>query len=77
MKKSRANPKSLRYSGWRPPLLPGAYQDLVFTILGRPEFEGEPTRAVLEAALVAFASPEELVGVGLEAKVITLADKFW
>jgi len=51
---------SLRRTGWRPPLLPGQYQDLVFTIFNRPEFDGASQRDVLEAALRAFATEEEL-----------------
>lgn len=57
--------KAIRRTGWRPPLLPGSYEDLVFTIIGRPEFEGQPTRAVVEAALKAYATAEELAQVDL------------
>lgn len=56
---------ALRREGWRPPLIPGSYQDLVFVILGRPEFKGQPTRAVVEAALKAYATAEELSQVDL------------
>jgi len=56
---------SLRRTGWRPPLLPGQYQDLVFTIFSRPEFAGASQRDVLEAALKAFATEEELNEVNL------------
>jgi hypothetical protein len=59
---------AIRRTGWRPPLLPGPYQDLVFTIIGRPEFEGQPTRAVVEAALRAYATAEELAQVDLPEK---------
>jgi len=61
-----ASPDSLRNSGWRPPLLPGVYQDLAFAILGRPEFEGMPTRTVIEAALKAFATADELGQVDVD-----------
>jgi hypothetical protein len=37
----------------------------VFAALGRPEFEGKPTRAVIEAALRAYATAEELEQVDL------------
>lgn len=57
---------ALRRTGWRPPVIAGAYQDLVFTIFHRPEFEGASTRAVIEAALRAFATPEEIDQVDLD-----------
>ena len=53
------DPQALRRTGWRGPLLPGWYQDLAGVILSRPEFKGEKFRAVLEAALLAYATPEE------------------
>jgi len=59
------DPQALRRTGWRPPLMPGQYQDLVFTIFNRPEFAGASQRDVLEAALRAFATDEELKQVDL------------
>ena len=60
-------PNAISRTGWRPPLLPGTYQDLVFAIFRRPEFQGASTRSVLEAALKAFATEEELDQSGLDA----------
>jgi hypothetical protein len=56
---------ALRRTGWRPPFIPGPYQDLVFVILGRPEFDRQGTRSVIEAALKAYATEEELNQVDL------------
>jgi hypothetical protein len=57
---------ALRRTGWRPPILPGQYQDLVFKIFERPEFAKAGTRDVMEAALKAFATAEELKDSGVE-----------
>jgi hypothetical protein len=62
--KCRPDPEALRRTGWRPPLLPGEYQDLVFSMFSRPEFAEASTRAVLEAALRAFATKKELEILG-------------
>lgn len=56
---------ALRRTGWRPSPLAGAYQDLVFTIFKRPEFDKASSREVLEAALKAFATEDELDQVDL------------
>ena len=61
---------ALRRTGWRPPPLQGAYQDLVFTMFHRPEFEGASTRMVIEAALRAFATEEELRQVDLPEETL-------
>ena len=60
----RAQPDALRNSGWRPPLIEGKYQDLALNISQRPEFKSQTLRAVIEAALEAFATPAELNEVG-------------
>lgn len=52
--------EALRRTGWRPScVLPGQYQDLVFAILQRPEFEGKTTKDVVAAALAAYATNDE------------------
>lgn len=56
---------ALRRTGWRPPPLQGVYQDLVFAMFARPEFKDASTREVVEAALKAFATEEELSQVDL------------
>lgn len=64
--KGNHNPEALRRTGWRGPLLDGRYQDLVFILFGtRPEFKGATTRQVVEAALTAFATKQELQDAGL------------
>ena len=52
-------PKALRRTGWRGPLLPGWYKDLTDTILRREEFKNKGFSAVMIAALLAYATPEE------------------
>jgi hypothetical protein len=56
---------ALRRTGWRPPYIQGAYQDLVFAMFRRPEFKKASPREVLEAALKAFATDKELDQVDL------------
>ena len=60
------DPDALRRTGWRPPLLPGEYQDLVFLMFNRSEFKGASTRKVIEAALAQLATEDELKEVGLK-----------
>jgi hypothetical protein len=60
-KRNRArNADSVRYSGWRPPLIAGWFLELTTVICRREEFEGLKIRAVVEAALLAFATEDEL-----------------
>ena len=61
---------ALRRTGWRPPYIQGAYQDLVFAIFRRPEFDKANTREVIEAALRAFATEEELSQVDLPEETL-------
>lgn len=56
---------ALRRTGWRPPYIQEQYQDLVFKIFERPEFDKASSREVLEAALKAFATEDELSQVDL------------
>jgi hypothetical protein len=61
LRRNRAkNADSVRYSGWRPPLIAGWFLELVTVIGQRKEFKGLKIRAVVEAALLAFATEEEL-----------------
>jgi hypothetical protein len=59
-------PDALRNSGWRPPLIEGRYQDLALNISQRPEFKKKSLRAVIQAAIVGLATPEEMADVGWE-----------
>ena len=61
---------ALRRTGWRPPPLQGAYQDLVFAMFDRPEFKSASTREIIEAALRAFATEEELSQVDLPEETL-------
>lgn len=61
---------ALRRTGWRPPLIQGAYQDLVFAMFNRPEFDKASTREIIEAALRAFATEEELSQVDLPEEAL-------
>jgi len=56
---------SLRRTGWRPPLIKGEYQDLVFAMFNRAEFKHASQRDVIEAALTLLATEEELQAANL------------
>jgi hypothetical protein len=64
---------ALRRTGWRPPYIQGAYQDLTFTMFKRSEFKDASTREVIEAALRAFATEDELDQVDLPENTMTTA----
>jgi len=57
---------SLRYSGWRPPLVSSEIALLVSAIGDRAELSGQSARAILEAALLAYATAEEKAKAGIE-----------
>jgi hypothetical protein len=44
-------------------LIEGRYQALALNISQRPEFKGKTLRAVIQAAIVELATPEELAEV--------------
>jgi hypothetical protein len=48
---------ALRRTGWRPPYVNFQYQDLVLEIAKR---EGKSPRLIIEAAILAMATPDEI-----------------
>lgn len=59
------SPKSIRNSGWRAPLLPKEFAQLTSLIGQRKEYQGQSLRVVVQAALMAHATPEEKAKAGL------------
>lgn len=58
-------PDAIRNSGWRPPYVEGRYQDIVLAIGSRAEFKKDrSTRYVIEAAILAMATKDELDEIG-------------
>ena len=57
--------RSVRWSGWRAPLLAGEYALLVDAIGQRQEYRGLSPRAIVEAALQAYATAEEKDKAGM------------
>lgn len=60
------NPKSIRYSGWRLPMVRAEYAILMNLLAQRPEHQGHSMREIAEAAIKAYATADELERSGLD-----------